>query len=78
MCQLNVGENLPAGRMHQEERLFGTAWLDGHQGGRRTGRGLLPENFGEMLDRCSLKDGRQRKPFTEPLLDEGEQAYRQE
>ena len=31
-----------------------------------------------MLDRCSLKDRRQRKPFAQPVLDQGEQTHRQQ
>ncbi len=76
--QMNVGENVSASRMHQEERPPAATRLNGHQRGLRAGCGLLTENPGEMLNRCSLKDGRQQKFFTQPFFDEGEQTYRQQ
>ncbi len=76
--QMNVRKNVSARRMHQEERPLAATGLNGHQRGLRAGRGLLTENTGEMLNRCSLKDGRQRKFFAQPFLDEGEQTHRQQ
>ena len=69
---------MPASRMHQEERPFAATRLNGRHRGLRAGRGLLTENTGEMLNRCSLKDCRQRKFLTQLFLDEGEQTYGQQ
>src|SRR5579863_7437023 len=74
--QMNIGKNLPAGRMHKKEWPFTATWLNGHQRGPGGGRDLLAEKMDEMLNRCSLKDGRQRKFFTQMLLDQGEHKHR--
>src|SRR5579859_5506233 len=75
---MNVRKHLPAGGMYEKERPLAATRLDRHKRGLRAGRSLLAQDIGQLLDRCSLKNSRDRKLFAQLLLDDGEQAHRQQ
>src|ERR1700690_2989213 len=75
---MNVRKHLPAGGMYEKERPLAAPRLDRHQRGQRAGCSLLAQNSGQLLDGCALKNSRDRKLFAQLLLDDGEQAHRQQ
>src|SRR5579863_7160790 len=72
---MDVREHLAASGMDQEERPRTAAGLNRHQA--RWGRtfALLSKKSRKVFDSRSLKYGRQGKPLTQPVLNQGEQTH---
>src|SRR5580658_2225731 len=72
--QVNVGKNMSARGMYQEERPSIPLRLNSYQGRNRRRLGTLAKNSREMLNSRSLKHGRQRNSPAQTLFYQREQT----